>query len=752
MPASIGVNLRVTGHCRQGGRKYMEDFFSVAYQQTEDERDLEYAFFGIYDGHGGAEAAAFAKERLMENIVRHKFFWSDNDEEVLRAIKLGYIATHYAMWKEQEKWPKTASGLPSTAGTTASVAFIRKGKIYIGHVGDSAIVLGYQEPGCSAWKAKPLTRDHKPESASEMLRIEQSGGKVVSKSGVPRVVWNRPRIGHKGPVRRSTPIDEIPFLAVARSLGDLWSYNSELDEFVVSPDPDCSVIPIDTATFRCLIFGTDGLYNMLNPQMAVHIVQQAEKHNEEATLCDALSKIWVNPSKCLVERALKLWSTTKMRADNTSVVTLMLDPPGPPRAQVLRNRKKAYPDSGLQILTRFENGPQLPYKPKSQTSARTANTMLSYHPQFLKPITSYRTPAPLVEEYRRSFHEASDMFTVNYRKEKPNVLRPRSSLSFDPNSPAHTPKPTETIEKEVNDPASHLEDNETEETSAESKEEPCTDCKKDSTNDTVISNSEICSNTTPQSDSSEENIQINEISSSSNELEDEEVASLRPKNFTKINFRRSKSRSSIRRIAKNSEKLEVNGRQGRKRCSSEPSESNICKRARSSATNSEMEAIKHDLRMRKVSTIENVMKKNEEMVNQVDSTNKELRQKLGPMRKCKTERQINLKAVHSNIVKARQTRFNLRKTIRKSQRLKSKPGLGKNHLQTFNKSPSKCRILKKSAPLSSNRLSNNSVKNQKSKQVLVTSSSIARTKSDRTFKIGYISKLRRRTATGSQTK
>ena len=39
----------------------MEDVFSVAYQQTEDEMDLEYAFFGIFDGHGGKEAALFAK-------------------------------------------------------------------------------------------------------------------------------------------------------------------------------------------------------------------------------------------------------------------------------------------------------------------------------------------------------------------------------------------------------------------------------------------------------------------------------------------------------------------------------------------------------------------------------------------------------------------------------------------------------------------------------------------------------------------
>ena len=43
----------------------MEDVFSVAYQQTEDEMDLEYAFFGIFDGHGGKEAALFAKVNCL---------------------------------------------------------------------------------------------------------------------------------------------------------------------------------------------------------------------------------------------------------------------------------------------------------------------------------------------------------------------------------------------------------------------------------------------------------------------------------------------------------------------------------------------------------------------------------------------------------------------------------------------------------------------------------------------------------------
>ncbi|XP_076756552.1 protein phosphatase 2C [Xylocopa sonorina] len=348
MPLSIGVNLRVTGHCNQGGRKYMEDMFSVAFQSTPDDKDLEYAFFGIFDGHGGGEAATFAKEHLMNVIVKQKNFWSDRDEDVLRAIRDGYVNTHYAMWRELDKWPRTASGLPSTAGTTASIAFIRKGKIYIGHVGDSGIILGYQVDGDPQWRAKALTKDHKPESGPEMNRIRESGGKVVNKSGVPRVVWNRPRIGHKGPVRRSTHIDEIPFLAVARSLGDLWSYNSELNTFVVSPEPDVKVVAIDVESHRCLIFGTDGLWNMLTPQAAVTIVQNADRHNEKHLIASQQTcnghadnvQLWINPSKNLVDRALEKWSLKRLRADNTSVVTLMLDPPGPSRSEVLLSQKE----------------------------------------------------------------------------------------------------------------------------------------------------------------------------------------------------------------------------------------------------------------------------------------------------------------------------------------------------------------------------------------------------------------------------
>lgn len=90
MAPSIGLNLRVTGHCNQGGRKYMEDVFSVAYQQTEDEMDLEYAFFGIFDGHGGKEAALFAKVSSSSiTLVKYAIcvFCSSRFDHITRRFK-----------------------------------------------------------------------------------------------------------------------------------------------------------------------------------------------------------------------------------------------------------------------------------------------------------------------------------------------------------------------------------------------------------------------------------------------------------------------------------------------------------------------------------------------------------------------------------------------------------------------------------------------------------------------------------------
>ncbi|KAK3598987.1 hypothetical protein CHS0354_024663 [Potamilus streckersoni] len=342
----IGMNLRVTEDSDQGGRRYMEDHHSLRFVKN-DEGGFEFAYFGIFDGHGGAEASRYARDHLLNEITKYDKFWSEKDDDILFAVKEGFLDTHYGMWKEVDKWPKTASGLPSTSGTTASIGIIKNSKLYIGHVGDSAIVLGYDDSRSDKYirpRSEMLTMDHKPSDPEEKRRIEESGGQVVAKAGVQRVVWNRPRTNHKGPIRRSTLIDKIPFLAVARSLGDLWSYNYLNEQFVVSPEPDVSVHELKPGRDRCLIIGSDGLWNMVTSEEAVSLVVDLEYQFEYKIIHDMSVPVsyWINPAQRLVQRALQKWKARNLKADNTSCMVVLIDPPGPRKLSILKKKREEY--------------------------------------------------------------------------------------------------------------------------------------------------------------------------------------------------------------------------------------------------------------------------------------------------------------------------------------------------------------------------------------------------------------------------
>lgn len=65
------------------------------------------AFFAVFDGHGGREAAQFARDYLWEFMKKQRGFWSDCDREVCAAIRKGFVACHHAMWKKLRKFPNT---------------------------------------------------------------------------------------------------------------------------------------------------------------------------------------------------------------------------------------------------------------------------------------------------------------------------------------------------------------------------------------------------------------------------------------------------------------------------------------------------------------------------------------------------------------------------------------------------------------------------------------------------------------------
>lgn len=96
---SSRVHIRVSAETNQGSRKTMEDFTAVV---LEKEHDRE-GFFGVFDGHGGYNAALFTKNNLWKAIRRQREFYSSDPDKVSKAIKDGFLEVHEAMWKERGK-------------------------------------------------------------------------------------------------------------------------------------------------------------------------------------------------------------------------------------------------------------------------------------------------------------------------------------------------------------------------------------------------------------------------------------------------------------------------------------------------------------------------------------------------------------------------------------------------------------------------------------------------------------------------
>ncbi len=83
----------------QGGRSP-----PLAPQGTASRSRRSVAFFAVFDGHGGREAAQFARDYLWEFMKKQRGFWSDCDREVCSAIRKGFVACHHAMWKKLRKF------------------------------------------------------------------------------------------------------------------------------------------------------------------------------------------------------------------------------------------------------------------------------------------------------------------------------------------------------------------------------------------------------------------------------------------------------------------------------------------------------------------------------------------------------------------------------------------------------------------------------------------------------------------------
>eukprot|EP00775_Hariotina_reticulata_P010325 gene10325-10482_t len=198
----------------RGKRSNMEDFHHAQFK-TEPKSGHVVGLFGVFDGHGGSNAADYVRSNLFINLLEHTKFNTDIASALVESFE--HTDTQYL---------KQNDNASRDDGCTAVTAVV---------VGDRLLVANV---------AIPMSVDHKPNSREERSRIEDAGGVVVWAG-----TW---RVGG--------------VLAVSRAFGD-----RPLKRYVI-PTPDIRDESL-TQDDDCLILASDGLWDVVSNQDAVVLIK-----------------------------------------------------------------------------------------------------------------------------------------------------------------------------------------------------------------------------------------------------------------------------------------------------------------------------------------------------------------------------------------------------------------------------------------------------------------------------------------------
>ncbi|KAJ9146852.1 hypothetical protein P3X46_029071 [Hevea brasiliensis] len=239
------------------------------------------AFYGVFDGHGGVDAASFTRKNILNFIVEDSQFPSG----MKKAIKSAFVKADHAL--------ADTKAVDSSCGTTALTALILGRTMLIANAGDSRAVLGKRG------RAIELSKDHKPNCTSERIRIERLGG----------VIYDGYLNGQ---------------LSVARALGDWHIKGAKGSKSPLSAEPELEEINL-TEEDEFLIIGCDGLWDVMSSQCAVTIVRKELMIHNDPERC----------SKALVKEALQ-----RNTCDNLTVVVVCFSPDPPPKIEMPRSHKR----------------------------------------------------------------------------------------------------------------------------------------------------------------------------------------------------------------------------------------------------------------------------------------------------------------------------------------------------------------------------------------------------------------------------
>ncbi|KAL0361871.1 UNVERIFIED_CONTAM: putative protein phosphatase 2C 27 [Sesamum radiatum] len=287
-----------SGSCAEKGPKqYMEDehiCIDNLHQHLGETAGFPSpgAFYGVFDGHGGTDAAWFIRNNILKFIVEDSFFPVCSE----KAIKSAFLKADYAFADD--------SSLDISSGTTALTAFISGRTLIVANAGDCRAVLGKRG------KAIEMSIDHKPNYTSERLRIEKLGG----------VIYDGYLSGQ---------------LSVSRALGDWHMKGRKGTASPLTAEPELQEMLL-TEDDEFLIMGCDGLWEVMSSQCAVTMARRELMLHNDPERC----------SRELVREALK-----RNTCDNLTVIVICFSPDPPPRIEVAPGRvKRSISAEGLNLL------------------------------------------------------------------------------------------------------------------------------------------------------------------------------------------------------------------------------------------------------------------------------------------------------------------------------------------------------------------------------------------------------------------
>jgi len=250
------------GHSIRGRRPTQEDHMQLCRWHHDGLIDTaspptlsQHSFIGVYDGHGGDQAALFTSENLHKKLIEHL----DDGVPVKTALEKAYTETS----------DEFMASTDDQSGTCGIVVLVCPGldgagaMMHVAHAGDCRAVLGSGAQG----NATRLTEDHKPDREDEKARIEAAGGSVQYYK-----CW-----------RVSAPQHGM-MLATSRSLGDsqFKILTDKTPHHIVSAEPEVASREV-VADDRFVILACDGVWDVLSDQQACDVVNEHIQNNATHT-------------------------------------------------------------------------------------------------------------------------------------------------------------------------------------------------------------------------------------------------------------------------------------------------------------------------------------------------------------------------------------------------------------------------------------------------------------------------------------